>query len=90
MRNALPEQKSRLQSASWTKPGELAGRFLARLAGIGEEELSWRLTHDKLWFENHVATLELEDRRATVTFEKAIPDDSGEPDLEKIYERRLV
>ena len=90
LRNALPEQKSRLQSASWTKPGKLAGRLLARLAGIGEEELSWSLTHDKLWFENHVATLELEDRRATVAFEKAVLDASGEPDLEKIYERRLV
>ncbi len=89
-RNSLPEQKSHLQSASWTKPGELAGRFLARLAGIGEEELGWRLRHDKLWFENHVATLELKDRRATVSFEKAILDGAGEPDLEKIYERRLA
>ncbi|MDQ3943046.1 MAG: alkaline phosphatase family protein, partial [Actinomycetota bacterium] len=89
-RNALPGKKSRLQSASWTKPGELAGRFLARLVGIGEEGMSWRLTHQELWFENQVATLELEGRRATLTFEKAVLDGSGEPDLEKIYERRLV
>ena len=89
-RNALPEKKLRLQSASWTKPGELAGRFLARLAGIGAEELDWHLTHDKPWFENQVATLELENRRATLTFEKAILDGSGEPNLEKIYEHRLT
>jgi hypothetical protein len=90
LRNSLPGKKSRLQRVSWTKPGELAGRFLARLAGIGEDGMDWRLTHGELWFENHVATLKLEDRRATVTFEKSTLDDSGEPDLEKIYERRLA
>ncbi|CAN5246597.1 alkaline phosphatase D family protein [soil metagenome] len=90
LRNSLPKQKSRLQSAGWTRPGELAGRLLSRLAGIGKEQMSWRLTHQKPWFENHVATLELEGGRARITFEKAVSDGSGEPGLEKIYERRLV
>ena len=89
-RNSLPGQKSRLQSAGWTKPGELAGRLLARLAGIGKEELDWRLTHDELWFENQVATLKLEGRRATLTFEKAVLGTSGEPGLQKMYERDLA
>ena len=90
LRNSLPGKKSRLQSAGWTDSGELAGRFLARLAGIGEEELSWRLTHKKLWFENQIATLKLEGRRANVTFEKAILDPSGEPTLQKLYEQDLA
>jgi hypothetical protein len=90
LRNSLPGKKSRLQSAGWTKPGELAGRFLARLAGIGKEELDWRLDHDKLWFENHIASLKLEGRRATLSFERAVLDSSGEPCLEKIYERSLA
>ncbi len=90
LRNSLPEQKSRLQSVSWTKPGELAGRLLSRLAGISEEGMSWRLTHRRPWFENHVATLELEGRQATVTFEKSVLDGSGEPGLERLYERRLA
>jgi hypothetical protein len=89
-RNSLPGKKSRLQSAGWTKPGELAGRFLARLVGIGEEGLDWRLTHDRLWFENQVATLKIEGRQATLTFEKAVLDASGEPDLRKIYEHDLA
>jgi hypothetical protein len=89
-RNSLPGQKSRLQSAGWTKPGELAGRLLARLAGIGKEELDWRLTHDELWFENQVATLKLEGRRAALTFEKAVLGTSGEPGLQKMYERDLA
>ncbi|HEY6752518.1 MAG TPA: alkaline phosphatase D family protein [Rubrobacteraceae bacterium] len=90
LRNSLPGDKSRLQRAGWTKPGELAGRTLSRLAGIRDPEMRWRLTHESLWFENQVATLELEGRGATLTFEKAVLDGSGEPKLEKIYEYRLV
>ena len=44
----------------------------------------------ELWFENQVATLELENQRATLTFEKAVLDHSGKPNLEKIYEHRLA
>jgi hypothetical protein len=90
LRNSLPGKKSRLQSAGWIRPGKLAGRFLAWLAGIGEEGLAWRLTHGKPWFDNHVATLELRSRQATLTFEKALLDGSGKPNLEKIYEHRLA
>ncbi len=89
-RNALPGEKARLHSLSWTKPGELAGRFLARLAGIGGEGINWHLTHRELWYDNQVATLKLEGRQAALTFEKAILDSSGEPDLETIYEHRLT
>ncbi len=63
---------------------------MTRLVGIEGEEASWHLTHEELWFENQVATLELEGRRAALTFEKAVLDDSGEPDLQKIYECRIV
>jgi hypothetical protein len=89
-RNSLPGQKSRLQSLGWTKPGELVGRFLTRLAGNEQEEVSWHLTHERPWLENNVATIVLEGQQATLTFEKAAPDDSGEPGLEKIYKRRLA
>jgi PhoD-like phosphatase len=87
-RNSLPGEKSRLHSASWTKLSERAGRLLARLVGIEKEEMSWRLTHQELWYENQVATLELEGKQATLTFERAILEDSGEPGLETIYERQ--
>jgi hypothetical protein len=87
-RNSLPGEKSRLHSASWTKLGERAGRLLARLVGIEKEEMSWRLTHQELWHENQVATLELEGKQATLTFERPILEDSGEPGLETIYERQ--
>ena len=59
LRNSLPGEKARLQRLGWTKPGELVGRALAGLVGIGREEISWRLTHRKPWFENQVASLKL-------------------------------
>jgi hypothetical protein len=90
LRNALPGKKSRLQDVAWSKPGELLGRLLSRLTGIEEEGISWRLIHDEPWFENHVATLELDRRQAKITFERAVTGDSGEPGLQKIYEHRLV
>jgi hypothetical protein len=90
LRNSLPGKKSRLQSAGWTESGELAGRFLARLAGVHKERLSWRLTHDEIWFSNQIATLKLEGRRAKLTFESATLDTSGEPNLQKLYEQDLA
>ena len=52
--------------------------------------MSWRLTHERPWFENNVASIVMEGQQATPTFEKAALDDFGEPGLEKIYERRLA
>jgi fructosamine-3-kinase len=75
---------------AWTKPGELAGRALSRLAGLSDPEIRWSLTHGSLWFENQIASLELNGRQATLVFEKAVLGGSGEPGLEKIYEYHLV
>jgi hypothetical protein len=90
LRNSLPDDKSRLQRLAWTKPGELAGRALSRLAGLSDPEIRWSLTHGSLWFENQIASLELNGRQATLVFEKAVLGGSGEPGLEKIYEYHLV
>jgi hypothetical protein len=40
--------------------------------------IGWRLAHDEPWFNNQVAMLELEGRRAIFRLEKALPDESGE------------
>ena len=90
LRNALPGKKSRLQERAWTVPAALAGRVLARLSGVRKEPLHWRLTHEAAFFENQVATLELDGRGAVIIFEKAVLDASEEPDLEKFYSRRLA
>jgi hypothetical protein len=90
LRNALPGKKSSLQNVAWTKPFALATHLLSRLAGVEPPGLTWRLTHDSPWFENHVATLQLDGRSAHITFEEAVTDDSREPGLRKIFAHRLV
>jgi hypothetical protein len=90
LRNALPGRKCGLQRVAWTKPATLAGRLLSRLAGVAPPDVSWRLTHDRPWFSNQVATLELEGRSARITFEEAIADGSGKPGLRKLYGHRLA
>ena len=90
LRNALPSKKSYLQRHAWSKPATLAARLLARLAGVPREPLFWLPTHNATFFDNQVATLEFEDRRATITFEKAVLDASKEPVLEKLYQYRLA
>jgi hypothetical protein len=90
LRNALPSKKSRLQDHAWSKPATLAIRLLARLAGVPRESLAWRLTNDATFFDNQIATLKFEGRRATITFEKAVLDASKEPVLEKLYRYRLA
>src|SRR5215210_1101612 len=90
LRNALPNKKSFLQNNAWTGLATRTARFLARLARVPEEPLTWRLTHDAAFFDNQIATLELAARSANITFEKAILDAAKEPALEKLYEHRLA
>ena len=77
-------------SAAWTKPGELAGKALTRLAGVAEPDVGWRLTHDEPWFDNHVSTIEFRGREATLRVEKTTPENAGEPRLYTILEHRLA
>ncbi len=84
----LPERLG--LGAGWTKPGELVGKTLARLANVEQPSISWRLTHEKPWFENHVSTLELRGREATLKIEKTTPEDAEEPRLYPLLERRLA
>jgi hypothetical protein len=77
-------------NAAWTKPGELVGKTLARLAGVAQKDVGWRLMHEEPWFDNHVSTLEFHGREATLRVEKTTPDDVGEPRLYTLLEHRLA
>ena len=90
LRNALPGKKSRLQRAAWNGVVATVGRLLARLAGAKPPGIGWRLTHDGPFFENQVATLDLDGRRAAIIFEKAVLGPSKEPGLEELYRHPLA
>jgi hypothetical protein len=84
----LPERLG--LGAGWTGPGERIGKTLARLAGVTEPALNWRLMHDRPWFSNHVSTLKIRGREAVLKVEAATPEDAGEPILRTILEHRLA
>ena len=90
LRNSLPGKKSRLQSVAWNGGAALATHLLSRLAGVRDPHMGWRLTHDEPFFDNQVATLELDGPEAKITFEGAALDGSGEPGLRRLYSRRLA
>ena len=90
LRNPLGLPERLAMRAGWTKRGELVGKALSRLAGVEEPAVRWRLMHEEPWFENHVSTLELRGREALLKVEKTTPEDSGEPRLHEILERRLA
>ncbi|HEV2742452.1 MAG TPA: alkaline phosphatase family protein, partial [Rubrobacter sp.] len=86
----LPGRKSRLQSVAWNGAAALAARLLSGLAGVREPGMDWRLTHEEPFFDNQVATLELDGPAATITFKGAVLDADQEPTLRTLYRRRLA
>jgi hypothetical protein len=77
-RNPLDARERRTILAGWTRAAGEVTRRLARAARVPDPEIGWRLVHDEPWFNNQVAMLELEGRRAEFRLEKALPDDGGE------------
>jgi hypothetical protein len=90
-RNPLDSNERRIILGAWTKTAGLITRALAHRAGVRDPDVQWRLAHEKPWFNNQVASLELDGRRATFVLEKAIPPDDGkgEPKLERVFERPI-
>jgi hypothetical protein len=90
-RNPLDANERRVILAAWTRTAGLVTRALARLAGVRDPDVGWRLAHDAPWYTNQVAALELDGRRATFVLEKAIPPDDGEgePRLERVFDRPI-
>jgi hypothetical protein len=90
-RNPLDAKERRVILGAWTRTAGLVTRVLARRAGVDDPPVRWRLAHDKPWFNNQVATLELDGRRATFVLEKALPpaDGTKEPVLARVFERPI-
>jgi hypothetical protein len=88
-RNPLDSRERRLIRWLWTRPLTVVGWGLARLAGVPEPGLHWRLLHPEVWFNNQVATLELRGREARLRIEKTVPRAEGGPALETVFERAL-
>jgi hypothetical protein len=91
VRNPLGSKERRGIRVAASRAAGVVARVLARSAGVADPEVGWRFTHDEPWFDNQIATLVIEGRRASMRLERAGPSGSGEPPgLERVFERALT
>jgi len=64
-------------------------RGLARWAGVSDPGLRWRPAEGP-YFDNQVATLRLDGRRAVMQLDKTVPGEEEERRLDCVFERRLA
>jgi hypothetical protein len=65
-------------------------RALARLAGVRDPGIGWRMTGDGPWFDNQVATLVIDGSEIEMTLDKAVPVDEANAKLERVLDHRLA
>ncbi len=89
-RNCLGAIERAAMRGCWTRTGRFITRTLAQTVGIGDPDINWNLIHEKPWFDNQVATLEIEGRKSIFKIEKTVPDgDLDKLRLEKVFEYSL-
>jgi phosphodiesterase/alkaline phosphatase D-like protein len=89
LHNKLPPKFRRAQKLTTSRAGELAGRVLARLAGVKPPRLGWRITQGP-WFWNMLAALEFDGRTARIRFDRPARDETGASHLETVGEAELT
>ena len=87
-RNPLDGHERRAIRAGLSRTGERIGEVLARAARVGPESLTWTIEEGP-WFDNQIATLDLDGRRAVLGLDKAVGPGDRDPTLERVGERRL-
>jgi hypothetical protein len=89
-RNPLEARERQSIRIGMSRPFELAMRTLARLAGVRDPGIGWRMIGDGPWFDNQVATLIVDGRRIELRIDKAVPVDEKTAKLECVLEHRLA
>ena len=89
-RNPLGKRERRSIRIGMSRGCELVTRTLARLAGVRDPGIGWRIVGNGPWFDNQVATLVIDGRRIEMRLDKAVPLDEKRARLECVLERRLA
>jgi hypothetical protein len=91
-RNPLSAKEQRAVRFGFSRTGAALGRALARAAGVPPPPVGWRFQDGDPRFDNQVATLEIEGRRARMVLERSVPGDHGaeHPELERVAEHSLA
>ncbi len=88
-RNPLDSHERAVVKASTSRPMEVLARALARSAGAPDPRIRWRIC-DGPYFDNQVASLRIEGRRADLRLDKTIAGDEQEKHLDRTFDRRLA
>jgi PhoD-like phosphatase len=88
-RNPLGSGERRVVRAGFSRPLSAFARTLARAAGAPDPGIRWSLL-DGPYFDNQVATLRLDGRRAIARLDKTVAGEEDESALEKSFERQLT
>jgi hypothetical protein len=89
LRNALEPSMRRAHRLAETRTAERIARALARLAGVKPPPISWRILRGP-WFDNQVATLNLDGRGIELRIERAPAGHDPDPSLERVLDHRLA
>ena len=89
-RNPLEKRERQSIRVGMSRPFEVAMRTLARLAGVRDPGIGWRMVGDGPWFDNQVATLTVDGRRLELRLDKAVPVDETSARLDCVLEHRLA
>ena len=90
MRNPLDKREQRAIESMFTRPMLALTRALSHAAGVEDPPVRWRRVGGGPYFDNHLATLEIDGRQLTGRLERARPGDDGEVLLECVAEDRLA
>jgi hypothetical protein len=89
-RNALDSHERRTIDVAASGPARALAAALARSVGVPDPGIRWRFAEGP-FFDNQVASLELDGRKSTLRLEKTRRDPSGKnPGLELSFEHRLT
>jgi hypothetical protein len=88
-RNPLEPRERRAVKLFSTRGAGIVSRALARCAGVRRPDVRWELV-SPVTFDNSIAVLDLDERRAQLTIRRSAPEnDEGWP-LEQLYVRDLT
>jgi hypothetical protein len=89
LRNPLEKTERRQARLGFSQPLDRIARALARRAGVPDPPLDWDIT-DGPYFDNQIATLELDGRTARLRIERTTDGGWRHPTLTTSLDKRLV
>jgi hypothetical protein len=90
-RNPLNKRERATIKIAASRPAGALVHALAKTAGVRHPDMRWRLAGGRgPWFDNQVATLELDGRRARLLVEKTVRSEDADPELKTVMEHWLA